>query len=200
MRGIDGDRSEQRLDRRHVKFLDMLARCRLELRKAQHAHRFLGQLRHKLIAPAVILILHKCLNPRGQLAQHFFRSPPVRPSIMIPVLHLLQKPGHAHFHKLIQIAGSNSEKFHAFKQRIRRIASLLQHPLVKLQPGKVAIEKEFRIQISVARHIRLRVNQTSAQMLRRGYHATASSAAFRRTRRAHIAANKSPRKGIVNSR
>ncbi len=104
MRRIDRHRRKQWLNSFAVEILDVFARRRAQLRPTQHSNGFFRKGGHYYVAPAFVLPAHKLVNFRSQLFQHLFRNLPVRPGIANPMLHLLQQPGHAHFHKLVKIA------------------------------------------------------------------------------------------------
>jgi len=80
-----------------------------------------------------------------QTCWHSAGREPVWPDLSTPLLRLLEEPGHADLHKLIQIARRNRQEFHALEQRIARVAGFFEHAAVKLQPRKMAIQKVSRI-------------------------------------------------------
>ncbi len=88
---------------------------------------------------------HKLVNFCSQLFQHLFRNLPVRSRLANSVLHLLQQAGHAHFHKLVEIARRDGKKFHALENRIRLVTRLLQDSIIELHPGKMPIEDVLRV-------------------------------------------------------
>ena len=59
-------------------------------------------------------------------------------------LNLLLEPGDADLEEFIQVGMGDPEKLHPLEQWNRGIQRLVQDPLVKLQPRKLAIEKASR--------------------------------------------------------
>jgi hypothetical protein len=49
---------------------------------------------------------------------------------LIPVFHLLEKSGYAHFHEFIEITGRDGEKLDSFEQGITFILGLLPYVMV----------------------------------------------------------------------
>src|SRR5579863_3311170 len=73
----------------------------------------------------------------GKLRKQLLRRQTVWPDFSAALLGLLQQPGNARLHKLVQVAGGDRQEFHALEQWIARVGSFLQNAAVKLQPGKM---------------------------------------------------------------
>ena len=89
---------------------------------------------------------------RGELGEGLFRNAAVRIGLAISVLRLLHQARESHLDEFVQVARGDAEKFHALEQRIAGIARLFENPLVKLHPGKVAIEESLIVGNGSARH------------------------------------------------
>jgi hypothetical protein len=81
------------------------------------------------------------MDSSGELDEHFAGCAAIRAQIFDAVFDLLQKACDAHFDEFVQIARSDSEKFHALEERILGVARFFQYALVELQPGKMTIQK-----------------------------------------------------------
>jgi hypothetical protein len=53
----------------------------------------------------------------------------------------LQQTRDAHFNEFVQVAGRDGQELGALEYRILRVESLLQYPVIELQPGKMAVEE-----------------------------------------------------------
>ena len=145
MSRVDRYRGQYRLDLLRIKFLDKFLRLRVKFINLSHANIFRSEPRNEVLPPAGVLIFYELLQLIGQFRKQFAGREPVGPDLPALLLRLLQEPGHADFHKLIEVAGRNRQKFHAFEQRIAQVACFLEHAAVKLQPRKVAIQKVTRV-------------------------------------------------------
>ena len=85
------------------------------------------------------------MNFFGQLGEGLVWRAAVGARLAIAVLGLLHQPGQTHLDVLIQVAGRDCQKFHAFQKRVCGVAGLFQNALVKLHPGKMAIEESLRV-------------------------------------------------------
>jgi hypothetical protein len=63
----------------------------------------------------------------------------------LAMLDLLQQASQAHFDKLIEIAGGNSQEFYALEQRVRSVARFFQHAAIEGKPRLVTVEIVARI-------------------------------------------------------
>jgi hypothetical protein len=66
---------------------------------------------------------------------------------------LLQQAAHADLKKFVQIAGGDSQKFHAFEQRIAKIPGFFEHAPIKFQPRFFAVEEGGAIAQSLPDHL-----------------------------------------------
>ena len=145
MRGIDGDRRQQRIDLVLVEAEGMGASLRAKLLPAQHANLLCGQRRDKLLVPAAVLLADEDDHGVAEGVEPLLRGHAalVRSlRLVVAVLDALQDAGDADFDELIQVAGRNGEELDPLQQRIGGVLRLFQHPLVELQPGLVAAEEE----------------------------------------------------------
>src|ERR1035438_5920074 len=60
---------------------------------------------------------------------------------VVAVFELLQQATDPDFEELVQIAGGDSQKFHAFEQWIAEISSLFEHAPIEFQPRCFAVQK-----------------------------------------------------------
>ena len=69
----------------------------------------------------------------------------VRPGFAPALLGLLKQAGDADFDELIQIAGGDGQKLHAFEEGIVRVERFFEDAAVELQPGKMAVKEKARV-------------------------------------------------------
>src|ERR1700730_5897554 len=88
----------------------------------------------------------------------------------------LQKPGQAHFDKLVEIARRDGQELHAFEQRIGGVERLLEHTMIELEPRELAVEEQSRPFRQLTAHLELLCFEPEAtsEMLRAGYASLAS--------------------------
>src|SRR5579864_9110228 len=85
------------------------------------------------------------------------------------MLHLLQQPGHAHFHELVEIAGCDGQKLHALENRIRLVTRFFQHSVIELHPGKMPIENVLRVGYCIGVHRIPEARESTAEVLQPCY-------------------------------
>jgi hypothetical protein len=141
MSGIDGDRREQRLYGLCIKGSDVRACGGPQRTHVHHTNRLCNEPGNEIIPPAIVLSFYESVDSSGELDEHFARRAAIRSRIFDAVFDLLQEACDAHFDEFVQIARSDSEKFHALEERILGVARFFQYALVELQPGKMAIQK-----------------------------------------------------------
>ncbi len=69
------------------------------------------------------------------------------------VFELLQQAAHPDLKKFVQIAGGDSQKFHAFEERIAKIPGFFEHAPIKFQPRFFAVEEGGAIAQSLPDHV-----------------------------------------------
>ena len=169
MRRINRHRRKQRLNSFAVEIFDVFARRRAQLRPTQHSNGFFCKGGHQYVAPAFVLPPYKLVNLRGQVFQHLFRNLPIGSGIANSVLHLLQQPGHAHFHKLVKIARGDGQKLYALKDRIGLVTRLFQDSVIELHPGKMPIEDVLGVRYCIAVHRIPEARESTAEVLQPCY-------------------------------
>src|SRR5439155_21608582 len=70
---------------------------------------------------------------------------PVRLAPRDPGLELVVDTGHADHEELVEVARVDRRELHALEQRERRVLGQLEHPLVEVQPGQLAVEIQRRV-------------------------------------------------------
>ena len=63
--------------------------------------------------------------------------------------------------KLVQIAGENSYEFQSFEQRHRFVHTLVQNPLVKFQPGQLAVLRKSLLIQAIHNYFPFRTDNAS---------------------------------------
>ena len=169
MRWINRDRRKQGLNTLRVEILDKLEGRRAQLCPAQHSDGLFRKGRDYYVAPAFVLPPHKLVNLRRQLFQDLFRNLPIRPGLANSMLHLLQQPGHAHFHELVKIARRDGKKLYALESRIRLVTRFFQHSVIELHPGKMPIEDVLRVGYCIAVHKVPEARESTAEVLQPCY-------------------------------
>ena len=109
------------------------------------------------------------MNFRSQLFQDLFRDLPIRSGLANSMLHLLQQAGHAHFHKLVEIARSDGKKFYALENRVRLVIRFFQDSVIELHPGKMPIEDVLRVWYCIAVHRFPEARESTAEVLQPCY-------------------------------
>ena len=118
MRRIHRDRRQQQVEFPLAVLFDESAGARIQFVQAQNADAMLGQRRAQLVVPAVILVVHKLVGIARDHVALFDQRQTVGAGLGVSVFNLLHQPGHAHFEKLIQIAGGDGKKFQPLEQRV----------------------------------------------------------------------------------
>jgi hypothetical protein len=155
MRGVDRDRCEQRVDGGRVVAFDVVACVVAQLAKAEHTDRFLFEGGEQLLAPALVLVVHKVMDAVRQFGENFLRKPPIGTKRAVALLYLLHHSGKAHLDKLVEIASRDGQEFYALEKRIIRVASFLEDAFIELEPRVVAIEVLRRFGRGAERHASL---------------------------------------------
>ena len=81
----------------------------------------------------------------GQLGQSLVGRSAIGARLAIAVLGLLHQAGQANLDELVQVAGGDSQKFHAFQKGIAGIAGFFEDALIKVHPGEVPIKEALGI-------------------------------------------------------
>ena len=58
-------------------------------------------------------------------------------------VHLVVEAGHAHHEELVQVVGVDREELHALEERHAVVLRQLQHALVELEPGDLAVHEQL---------------------------------------------------------
>jgi hypothetical protein len=80
------------------------------------------------------------VNPLERLA----RREPVGAARVDSGVHLVVEPGHAHHEELVEVVRVDREELHPLEQRRALIVRQLQHALVELKPGELAVHEQLR--------------------------------------------------------
>ena len=132
----------------HFAAIKILQPCQVrpaQLRRPEKTDAVPRQGRRQFLAPADILLLHHAPDALMGRAQCFGRGQAVVGGGVDPAFDLLFQAGHAHLEELVQVGTGDAEKLEPFEHGIGRIARLLQHALIKLQPAQFPIKKSRRL-------------------------------------------------------
>src|ERR1700754_755522 len=141
MRRVDRDWGEQRIDFIRVKLQRLIARSLSQLLPAQNTNLLLVHGGQQKLVPATILRCHEINDSLAQLIQSLLWSQASfvgKRGLAVAVFDALERSGYANLEELVQIACCDCKKFHTFEQRVFRILSLFQYPLVEPHPGLIA--------------------------------------------------------------
>jgi hypothetical protein len=143
MRGIDGERRQQREDVREEVLLKPVALRLLELRTVEQRDARGRQLRLQF-EPALLLVgskpRHRFADPRKLLG---WRQP-VRALRHDALADLALEAGDAHHEELVEVIGRDRQEPHPLEQRMVRIGGFFQDPAVEVQPGQFAVDEALR--------------------------------------------------------
>ena len=97
--------------------------------------------------PQFLLLGHQRIGCGDGFGKLFRRGAAIDGQFLDPPLLLPPQSGDPDHEKFIQIRARNGQETKTFQKRMRRICSFFEDPLVKFQPGKLAIEIAARGQV-----------------------------------------------------
>ena len=119
----------------------MLPLAIVQLLGLHAAHPGLCESRLKFRKIDAVLLVGERVHPFANGPQLFRRGQPVRVGTRLPFGQQQLQAADAHHRELVQVRRRDREELEPFEQRDRRIAGLIQHPLIELQPTQFTIEE-----------------------------------------------------------
>ena len=143
MRGIDRDRRQHREDMVEEMLLEPVALLIGKLVGAQHVNAGFGE--QRLERDPVFLLLRGQLGDGAVDAVELLGGrQPVLARRLDAGHDLAAQARHADHVELVEVRGGDRQEAQALEQRMALVLGLLQHPLIELKPGQLAIEKAAR--------------------------------------------------------
>ena len=153
MRGIDRNRSEQRIHFALVIEQGMLPGCLVHLVPLEHADAIFVEGGTQIFGPATVLVAHEPVHVLDDEIERLLRRQAIEARLRVAVFNALQDAGYADFYEFIEIAGRDGQKLHALEQRVRLVLRLFEHPAIETQPRLIAANEKILMGISHIRHI-----------------------------------------------
>ena len=140
MRRVDRERRqhrehplhEPRVEPLHIVGRELLGLAHLDAGLAQQAAQF---------APHPLLLGEQRFGAELDLGKLLRRRPPVGRHRGEAGLRLADQSGDADRVELVQVGRADRDEAHAFQQRMARVLGLLDHAVVEVEPGKLAVDE-----------------------------------------------------------
>ncbi len=120
------------------------SRCcssRAQLVPADHRDALAGEQRPHALVEHPRVPGHQLVGEQADLVEHLARLEPGRRPHRDPGGDPALEPGHAHHEELVEVAGEDREEPRTLEQRLGVVLGELEHPLVELQPARLAVEE-----------------------------------------------------------
>ena len=115
------------------------------VRGVENLNVFGGEQRSERLGPATLDIDHHPVRADADRVELLLGAQTVRGDRLDVVPELPKQRRDAHHEEFIQIAGDDGKELHPLDQRMARVLSLQQNPLVEFQPAQLAVDVEGRI-------------------------------------------------------
>jgi hypothetical protein len=149
VRGIDGERREQREDMAQEMILEPGLLLFGHVRPLDQGDTLPDQGLAKL-APAFLLIAGQSRHRLGDQAQLLGRGETVGTLGGDAGLELSLEAGHPDHEEFIEVVGRNGQEAHPLEQRMRAIVRFLEHPAIEMEPGQFPIDEPIRARRQLA--------------------------------------------------
>ena len=143
MRGIDGERGEQRKNLPKEMIFEPGLFFFRHFRPFDQHDALLGQHLPQL-APALLLIACQHTDGLPDAGELLRRSEPIRALDRNAGALLALEAGNADHEELIEVVGGNRQKPNTLEQGVGLVCRLLEHAAVELEPGQLAIDETLR--------------------------------------------------------
>src|SRR5215472_8394479 len=140
MRGIDSDRCQKRIEFLLAILFHKGFCCGIEFVQSEYANTVLRESRTKVSIPAIVLFINEVVGLLVDAIAFFGQRETVRGTFIESVFYLLHEPSHAHFEEFVEVARRDSKELQPLQQWIIRIACLIEHTMIELQPGQFPVE------------------------------------------------------------
>jgi hypothetical protein len=144
MGGIDGERRQHREQPLHEPGFQPGPVRLGQLLGLGHADLRLGQAVTQ-IEPGARLRRHQAAGAGFHVGQLLGRRAPVRRRGAHAGLRLTHQPGHADRPEFVEVRRADRQEALPLQQRVARVLGLLQHPMIEVEPGQLAIDEAVRI-------------------------------------------------------
>ena len=112
----------------------------VELARGEEMDAIRVQLGQELLAPDLVVIGHQGVRALGDSLQLLAGQHPVRRGVGDAAEVLLLEARHTDHEELVEVRGDDGEELEPFEERHVPVACLLENPLIKLQPGELAVD------------------------------------------------------------
>ncbi len=143
MRGIDGERGEQRKNLAQEMILEPGLLLFRHLRSIDQHDALLGQ-RVPQLTPPLLLLARQRRHRLRDARELLRRREPVRRFDRDAGAQLALEAGHTNHEELVEVVGRNGEKPDSFEQRVGVVVRFLEHTAVELEPRQLAIDETLR--------------------------------------------------------
>ena len=150
MRGIDGERSEQRENLAQKLIFEPGPFLPSQFQPIDQHDPVLAK-RLAQLAPALLLIARKHRHRLGDAHELLARGKPIRRPDRNAGSQLAFEAGHADHEEFVEIVRRDREKAYPLEQGLGVVAGFFQNPAVELQPRQLSISKAFWARLKVER-------------------------------------------------
>jgi hypothetical protein len=123
--------------------VDRLEFVLVAVAEVHHADPVLGERRADALLPLERVAPAERAHPLGHLLDGLRGGEPIRLAVVDPGVHLVVEAGHTHHVELVQVRGVDRQELHPLEQRDALVLGQLQHALVELEPGELAVVVEL---------------------------------------------------------
>ncbi len=163
MRGIDGERGEQREDLAQEVILEPGPLLLGHVRPVDQHDAFLGQHVPQL-SPTLLLVARQNGDGLGDARELLGRGQAIRRLERGDAdLELAAQTGDPHHEEFVEIVGGNGQEAHTLQQGMRFVRRLFEHAAIEVEPRELPIDEALRALREVGRAERIGLKRSRLQ-------------------------------------